>query len=92
MPEKEPQKQATDTTEGAQNISSTTNEMLDLALVQSLGLTMQNAVTAQQNAQTLNAAIVSATVARILSTKKKHTSEQTAPVATKQSSAADRKK
>ena len=53
---------------------------------------MQNAVTAQQNAQTLNSAIVSATVARILSAKTVYTTENTDAAATKENSVANRKK
>ncbi len=46
---------------------STSLEMLNLVMTETLGMSMHNAVTAQQNAQMLNTAIITSTCSKILS-------------------------
>lgn len=45
-------------------------EMLSLSMTQTISLLMQNAVTAQQNAQITNAAVIASTCKRILDASK----------------------
>ena len=49
---------------------STPQQMIELVQVQTLSLNMNNAVSAQQNAYTVNAAVVSSICTRILSAGK----------------------
>jgi hypothetical protein len=49
---------------------NTPQQMINLVQVQTLSLNMNNAVTAQQNAYTVNAAVVSSICTRILSAGK----------------------
>jgi flagellar motor protein MotB len=69
MAKTEPQEQSTTAQDVDTATTTTSKDMLDLVMAQTLGLAMQNAVTAQQNAQILNSAIVAATCTRILSAR-----------------------
>jgi hypothetical protein len=59
---------------------STPQQMMDLLEVQALSLNMNNAVSAQQNGYTVNAAIVSSICTRILSASKSKLKEAEAVV------------
>ena len=71
MSEKEPQQLAAKLIKVLDTAGSTSVDMLNILMAETIGMAMQNAVSAQQNAQIVNSAIVSATCSRILSVKSK---------------------
>lgn len=69
------QEDATNQNEEAPQYSPTdTAEMLDLVLTEAMGMAMHNAVSAQQNAQIMSSALISAACKRILSTNQNEAS------------------
>lgn len=60
-------------------VASTPQQMMNLLQVQALALNMNNAVSSQQNAHTVNAAIVSSICTRILSAGKSKEPQPTTP-------------
>jgi hypothetical protein len=80
MSDKETQGAATEFEETSVATGTLSVGMLSMAMTEAMGLAMHNAVSAQQNAQILNAAAVSATCTRILTaTRTKNTRTEHSP-------------